>query len=110
MYGKGSIDLFHSVGVDLFGSGVIKRRKIIIVSLIILEDGETELDHSVDSGSEVLWLVKRETRGKDGGFVHQPDEILDGLIRLIDLSLVSELSNDLMVWVELEGLLGDHVA
>ena len=104
-----SIDFLHSVGVNLLGGGVIKWWEIIILSFVILEDGETELYHSVNSGSEVLWLFKGESGGEEGGFVHQPDEILDGLIGLIDFSLVSELRDNLMVGVELEGLFGDHV-
>ena len=105
-----SIDLLHSVGVNLLGSGVVKLWKIIILSLIILKYGDTKLDHSVDSRGEVLWLIKGETGGQDGGFVHQPDEILNGLVRLVYISLLSQLVNDLMSLVELKSLLGHHVA
>ena len=106
----GSIDLLHSVGVNLLSGGIVKWWKIIVLSLIILEYGKTKPDHSVDSGGKVLWLIKGETGGKDGSLVHQPDEVLDGLVGLINISLLSELINNLMVWVELKGLLGDHVA
>ena len=65
-----SIDFFHSVGVNLLGGGVIKWWEIIILSFVILEDGETELYHSVNSGSEVLWFFKRESGSEECGFVH----------------------------------------
>ncbi len=63
----------------------------------------------MDSVGEGGAFVKREPRGEKGCVEEQPDEILDGLVALVLLSLVSELLDDGVLHVDLHGLLGNHV-
>ena len=97
------------MGLELLDT-LLKRRHVIITSVVIGGNGEAELHHAVDSAGEVLGLVEGEAGSEHGGVVEEPDEILDGLVGVVDLGLLAELINDLVLGVELEGLLGDHVA
>mmetsp|Transcript_28972 Transcript_28972/g.61126 ORF Transcript_28972/g.61126 Transcript_28972/m.61126 type:complete len:729 (-) Transcript_28972:69-2255(-) len=106
------VDLLHSgAGVDVLLEG---RHVVVLVleaeSVEVVVDGETELDHPVDSSSKGVRLVQAESRGEQGGFEEQEGQVLDGHVALVGLAALSELLDDGVVGVELEGLLGAHVA
>ena len=76
---------------------------------VVVIDGKSELDHSVDSGGELGGLIQGESGGKERGVEQQPDKVLDGLVSLVLVGLLLQLSDDWVVWVDFHGLLGDHV-
>ena len=45
-------------------------------SFVITIETKTKLDHSVDSGGMDSWIFKWETRGQEGGFVQEHNQIL----------------------------------
>lgn len=55
------------------------------------------------------WVIKTELRGKEGGFIQQPDEVLDVLASFFSRSSLLQFNDDWVVWVNFHGLLGDHV-
>merc|ERR1712178_53534 len=63
----------------------------------------------MDSGAEGSWLIERETGSQKGGFVKQPDQVLDGSFGGISISSSLQFDDDRVVWVQFEGLLGNHV-
>merc|ERR1712017_2484 len=102
--------------VDLLHLGalvVLERREVIIVlvlrDLVVLVNGEPELDHAVDAAREGGGLVERETGGEQGGVEEEPDEVLDGLVVLVLLGAGTEGVDDWVHRVDLHGLLGGHV-
>ena len=104
------IDLLHLVHLGLGAFNLLERGKVGVVLLITFGDGETELDHAVDAAGELSGLLEVETGGEEGGVEKQPDEILDGLVGLVSITLGLELSHDRVLGVDLHGLLGNHVA
>jgi len=76
---------------------------------LIVIDAETQLDHSVDSVGEEGGLVKGETGGQEGGFEHQPNEVLGGLVVLDGVEFLLEFDDDGVGRVHFHGLLGSHV-
>merc|ERR1711865_791771 len=54
--------------------------------------------------------VRARLLEEEGGVVQQPDEVLDRLVRLVRLGLLAEGGDDRVVGVDLERLLGRHVA
>ena len=58
-----SIDFFHLV--VSWGIGLLERWEIIVFLLVIFEDAETQLDHSVDSISEGVRFVEGESGGEE---------------------------------------------
>ena len=59
-----SIDFFHLV--VSWGIGFLERWEIIVFLLVIFEDAETQLDHSVDSVGEGVRFVEGESGGEEG--------------------------------------------
>ena len=105
-----SVDLLH-FGVGLITSGGVNERGKVIVTLTLdVVDGEANLDHSVNTSGKLRGVLKVEAGGEEGGLVQEPDEVLDGLVALVDLSLVAELLDDFVGRVDFPRLLGDHVA
>merc|ERR1711907_755538 len=103
------IDLLH-----LGALVVLERREVIIVlidiSLVVLIDAETELDHAVDAASKGGRLVQGEAGGEQRGVEQQPDEVLHGLVVLVLIGTGTEGVDDRVHRVDLHGLLGGHVA
>ena len=85
-----------------------KRREVFFFDLIVF-DGETELDHSVDSVGELRGIVKGESGSQEGSFEQQPDQILNGLVALIGIALLLQVADDSVVGVDFHSLLGGHV-
>ena len=56
------------------------------------------------------WVIETELGGEEGGFVQQPDEVLDVLASFIFRSSLLQFNDDWVVWVDFHSLLGDHVA
>merc|ERR1719512_57700 len=90
------INLFH--GRFLIVVIAIKRRKIfhiiIICVIIVIVQTKTELDKSVNTRGEGSRLIETESTGEEGGIVKQPDQIADGLVRLVSISLLTEGVDD----------------
>ena len=63
----------------------------------------------MDAASELGGLLEVETGGEEGGVEEQPDEVLDGLVGLVGITLGLELAHDGVLAVDLHGLLGNHV-
>ena len=57
---------------------------------------------------ELSGFIKVETRGEQGCIEEQPDEVLDSLVTLVGRRLL-QLRHDRVLWVDLHGLLGNHV-
>ena len=55
------------------------------------------------------WVLEGEPGGEQGGVEEEHDEVLDGLVVLVDLCLGAELLDDGVLRVDLHGLLRDHV-
>merc|ERR1712127_874111 len=62
--------------------------------LVVLLDGEAELDHAVDAAGEGGGLVEREARGEQRGLEEQVHEVLDRLVALVGGALGLELLHD----------------
>merc|ERR1711912_62907 len=83
------IDLLHLaalIAVLLEG-----RQLLDVVGLVVVLDGEAELDHAVDAAGEGGGLVEGEARREEGGLEEQVDEVLDGLVTLVGGGLGLEL-------------------
>jgi hypothetical protein len=76
---------------------------------MIVIDTETELDHTVDTVSEMSGFFEGESGSKEGGLVKEPDEVLNGLITLILIGFLLKFLDDGVIGVDFHGLLGDHV-
>ena len=72
-------------------------------------NGQTEGDHSVDSGSKVLWGGEGESRGQERGLEEEVGEVSDSLVSLVLGNSFLELLDDWVGGVELHGLLRGHV-
>merc|ERR1719174_680880 len=90
---------------------LLKRRQVIIISkaLVIIIDAQAKLDHTVNASSKLCGLIEVETRGQEGCIEKEPDQILDGLVRLVSCSFLPQLCHDGVLWINLHSLLGDHV-
>ena len=53
-------------------------------------------------------LIKGESRSEQGRVEEQPEQILDGFVALVDISLLLQLGHDGVLWVNLHDLLGHH--
>jgi len=102
------IDFFHLVHLLVGAFDLLKGGEVISVGITFI-DGETELDHAMDTSSELGRLLETEARGEQGGVEKQPDKILNGLVGLVGVTLALELSHDRMLGVDLHGFLGNHV-
>merc|ERR1712087_622385 len=78
------IDLLHCgllvEAVLLQGREVVHVRVELVVVVV---DRQAELDEAVDARGEGRGLVQGEARGQQRGVVEEPDEVLDGLVRLV---------------------------
>mmetsp|Transcript_16272 Transcript_16272/g.29323 ORF Transcript_16272/g.29323 Transcript_16272/m.29323 type:complete len:725 (-) Transcript_16272:113-2287(-) len=104
------IDLLHTAA--LIGSAVLlKRGQIFIHSLafLVLVDAEAELDHAVDPGSKSVGLIEAESRAEEGSLEEEKDEVLDGLVGLVSVAPLLELSHDCVLGVDFKSLLRSHV-
>merc|ERR1719174_1388177 len=80
---------------------LLKRRQVIIISkaLVIIIDAQAKLDHTVNASSKLCGLIEVETRGQEGCIEKEPDEILDGLVRLVSCSFLPQLCHDGVLWI-----------
>merc|ERR1719488_407439 len=89
---------------------------VIVIVLVVIHvvvaaaDGKTEANETVDAVGKSGGLLEGESQGEEGGLVEQPDQILDGLVGLVDAGLLAKRLDDGVGRVQLEGLLGAHVA
>jgi hypothetical protein len=106
------IHLFH--GRFLIVIIAIKRRQVIHIVIstgfIIIINGKTELDKTVDTGSKSSGFLQGETRSEQRGIVKEPDEILDSLVALVSFGLLAKSSDNRVGGVDFHGLLGTHVS
>lgn len=103
-----SVDYFHlSVGVVNLLHQV---GKFINGGSLFFENAKTKFNHSVDAGSENDGVYKGETRCQQIDVVQGPHKVLEGLVALVDLSLVAEFVDDLIFGIDFHGLLAEHVA
>jgi len=71
---------------------------------------KTKLDHPVDAVGVGGWVLKGEARCQEGSFVHEQNQVLDRLVVLVHIHLLFESLDDGVVRVDLQVLLGCHVA
>ena len=83
------------------------REVLHVVLIIVVVNGKTELDETVDTRGEGGRLIEGEAGGEEGGVVEEPDEVLDGLVT--GIGLLAEGGDDGVGGVDLHGLLGGHV-
>jgi hypothetical protein len=109
-YYKFLINFFHLAGAGGWSwfAVVFDETWDFFFNLVVV-DGETELDHAVDTTSEVSWLVQRETGSEHSGIEQEHDKVLNSLVRFILISLLAEFDNNWVGWVNFHGLLGEHV-
>ena len=105
-----SVDFFHLGVCVVVVVDLVEWGQVIIGGSFFFENAQTKLDHSVDAGGEGAGVLKGEPRCQKRRVVQQPNQVLDGLVALIDLSLVAELVDDLIFGVNLHGLLAEHIA
>merc|ERR1712227_755249 len=106
------INLLHSrsifrLSLERWHVGVIGDSGI---GLIVLVDAETELDHPVDAPRVDGGVLKAEARAEERGLEEQEDKVLHRLVILVSLSALPQVLNDAVVGVDLQVLLGRHVA
>mmetsp|Transcript_10428 Transcript_10428/g.14739 ORF Transcript_10428/g.14739 Transcript_10428/m.14739 type:complete len:504 (+) Transcript_10428:193-1704(+) len=106
------INLFH--GGFLIVIVAIKWRQvfhiIIFFVVIIVINGETKLDKTVNTRSKGGRFFQGESTGEERGIVKEPDQILDSLITLVSISLFAKGNNDRVGRVDFQSLLGAHVS
>merc|ERR1719305_1465403 len=107
-----SVDLFHPACILLsslkwWHLAIIRSILSLLVSFV---DAEPQLDHAVDPLGVHCRLLKSEARGEERGLEEQHDQVLDRLVTLVRLNPLSQVLNNAVVWVDLEMLLGSHVA
>merc|ERR1712216_656724 len=101
------IDLLHLAALVAV---LLKRRQLLdVVGLVVVLDGEAELDHAVDAAGKGRRLVEREAGSQEARLEEQVDEVLDGLVALVGGGLGLELLHDAVLRVNLHRLLGGHV-
>ena len=71
---------------------------------------QAKFDHPVDAVGVGLGVVQGEARGEQGGLEQQDDQVLHSLVVLVDVGLLPEGFHDGMIRVDLQMLLGHHVA
>ena len=64
----------------------------------------------MDSSRERRWILVGKPRTDKSSLKQQPNEILDISVTDIAVDLLLQLTNNGMVWIDLHGLLGHHVA
>ena len=75
------IDLLHLGALIVV---LLERWQLLdVIGLVVVLNGETELDHAVDAAGEGGGLVEREARGEERGLEKQVDQVLDGLVALV---------------------------
>merc|ERR1712205_213448 len=76
-----SVDLLHLGALIVV---LLEGRQLLdVIRLVVVLDGEAELDHAVDAAGEGGGLVEREARGEQRGLEEQVDEVLDRLVALV---------------------------
>merc|ERR1712170_175617 len=80
-----SIDLLHLGGLVGSTLHLLQWWQIVIIAeaFVVIVDAQSELNHAVDTTSELSRLVQIEARGQQGGVEEEPDQVLHGLVRLV---------------------------
>merc|ERR1719323_1934568 len=110
----GLVNFLHSgsifgVSLQRWHLGVITSG-INISRVILLVNAKTKLDHSVDPLGVNGRILKTESRTEESSLEQQENKIFDGLVILVSLGSLSQVLDDAVVGVDLEVLLGGHVA
>merc|ERR1719323_2469868 len=110
----GLVNFLHSgsifgISLQRWHLGVITSG-INISRVILLVNAKTKLDHSVDPLGVNGRVLKTESRTEESSLEQQENKIFDGLVVLVSLGSLSQILDDAMVGVDLEVLLGCHVA
>merc|ERR1712032_1587657 len=100
------IDLLHGRDVLLLQRGHL----IIIIVVVILKDGESELDELVDAAGKLDGFLEREARGQQRRLEQQPHQVLDRLVRWVRSESFLQRADNGVSRVDLHGLLAHHVA
>ena len=101
----GSVNLFHLVrSLSRGGSFVLLQGGKLLLDLVVI-NGEAELDHAVNAGSEGGRLVKGEAGCQKGSVEQQPDQVSDRFVTPVLIGLLLELNDDGVLGVDLHGLL-----
>merc|ERR1712093_525053 len=75
--GGSLVDLLHLGALVVV---VLERRQLVhVVRLVVVLDGEAELDHAVDARGEGGRLLEREARGEERRLEEEVDQVLDRL-------------------------------
>ena len=64
----------------------------------------------MNSGGVSGWVLQTESRGEKRCFEEQHDQIFDGFVVLISISLLLQLLDNAVVGIQFQVLLGCHVA
>jgi len=86
---------------------VLQRGHVVVVVLV---DGQAQLDHAVDAACELSGFLQVEAAGEQTGVEQQPDEVAHGLVTPVRVRALLEFLNDLVLGVQLHGLLALHLA
>merc|ERR1719323_2044897 len=110
----GLVNFLHSgsifgVSLQRWHLGVITSG-IHISRVVLLVNAKTKLDHSVDPLGVNGRVLKTESRTEKSSLEQQENKIFDRLVVLISLGSLSQILDDTVVGVDLEVLLGGHVA
>merc|ERR1719323_719083 len=110
----GLVNFLHSgsifgVSLQRWHLGVITSG-INISRVFLLVNAKTKLDHSVDPLGVNGRVLKTESRTEESSLEQQENKIFYGLVVLVSLGSLSQVLDDAVVGVDLEGLLGGHVA
>merc|ERR1719164_289063 len=75
------VDLLHLGGLIAI---LLERWQLLnVVRLVVVLDGEAELDHAVDAAGKGRGLVEREARGEERRLEEQVHEVLNRLVALV---------------------------
>lgn len=86
-----SIDLLHGRFLVNTSIAFIKLREgLISTCRFIFINRQTQLDETMNSVSECLRFIERETRRQQRRVVEKPDKVLDGFVTRISGSFVAE--------------------
>ena len=90
--------------------GVVTGGGHVIRALVLLVDAETQLDHPVDPLGVDSGVLQAEAGAEERGLEEKEHQVLHRLVVLVRLRPLPQVLHNVVVWVDLEVLLGGHVA